>query len=190
MGKNKEMLKTFIKILKNDKCSSELVIPNSYQKNIYTIPYESLYKRGYKNLLFDIDNTIMPANSTEVSPELKEFFTTKLQKFNICLVSNNSYKRVYPVAQELQVPFLSRAGKPKEEAFMKSLQLLHSTKTNTVIIGDQMLTDIVGGNRYGLYTILVDPFIKHYDLKIGINRILQLIIMKKLQNKIQQKHYY
>lgn len=183
MGKNKDMLKIFIKVLTNDKTYQSLVTPNASLKSIYTIPYEALRKKGYKNLIFDIDNTIMPVNDLVVPPKLKELFKGLQMHFKICLLSNNELERVEPVAKELNTLFLSKANKPKKEAFQKSIALLKGTNKNTIMIGDQMLTDIVGGNRYGLYTILVEPYKKRYDLKTGFNRLLQIIMIKKLKKK-------
>ena len=122
--------------------------------------------------------------------ELKIFFTELRKKFNICVVSNNSEERVNPVTKELNVSGIANAQKPKKEAYDKVLKALYATKNDTVMIGDQMLTDIVGGNRYGLYTILVEPFENKYDIKTGTSRILQNIIMKKIKSKIERYKYY
>ncbi len=190
MTKNKEMLKLFFKILINKPEAINLVIPRSYQKNIFEIDYQSLKKAGYHNLIFDIDNTIMPVNSIDVSLKLQRFMNEIKKDFNICLVSNNSHDRVYPVSEKLNLLSLSNAHKPTPEAFKQSLILLKGTPENTIMIGDQMLSDIVGGNQNGLYTILVEPYQKKYDLKTGINRILQNIIMHKIKKYIKRYNYY
>lgn len=190
MNKNKEMLKIFFKVLKNDKNTIDLVIPNAYQKSIYEIDYLKLKKLGYKNLIFDIDNTLMPVNEIKVTNELKELFKKLKKDFNICIVSNNNNARVDPVKKALNVLAISESNKPQKEAFEQSLRLLKGKKENTVMIGDQMLTDIVGGNKYGLYTILVEPFQNKYDLKTGTSRILQNMMMKKLKKQIKRYCYY
>lgn len=190
MGKNKEMLNIFFKVLKKDNKAIELVIPNSYQKNIFEIDYKKLKKAGYKNLIYDIDNTIMPVNDINVTNELKKLFSDLNKDFNICIVSNNKEKRVIPVKKSLNVIGIANANKPKKEAFDKILKVLNGKKKDTVMIGDQMLTDVVGGNSYGLYTILVEPFENKYDIKTGTSRILQNIIMKKLKDKIVRYKYY
>jgi hypothetical protein len=184
------MLKIFFKVLKNDDETIKLVIPKHYIKSIYEINYHKLILEGYKNILFDIDNTIMPVNDIKVNKELV-LFMNKLQKdFNICLVSNNREERVVPVAKNLHVLAISSAEKPKKIGFDRALKTLNGTKENTIMVGDQILTDIVGGNKYGISTILVEPYKRRYDLKTGINRILQNIIMLKLKNKIKRYKYY
>lgn len=189
MGKNREMLHIFFKVLRNKKEAIALITPNAYQQSIFNIDYETLKKLGYKNLIFDIDNTITAVNSLEVSPKTKELFTKLKQDFTICIVSNNKEKRVEPIRKELQTMALANASKPQKDAFTKALKLVKGTKKNTAIIGDQMLSDIVGGNRYGLYTILVEPYKNKYDLKTGVSRLLQNRIMKK-KNTINRYSYY
>lgn len=190
MGKNKDMLNIFFKAYKKEKDAISLITPNSYCKNIYEINYKSLKEQGYKHLIFDIDNTIMPVNDINVSKELEIFFNKLKKDFTICLVSNNNEARVNPVKEKLSVLGLSDAKKPKKEAYDKVLKLLKSTEKNTVMIGDQMLSDIVGGNKNGLYTILVEPYENKYDIKTGVSRILQNILMNRLKEKIKRYKYY
>lgn len=188
MDKNKEMLKIFF-----DACQRKnigLVLPKSYVRSIYDINYEKLIQQGIKYLVYDIDNTIMPVNDTHVSMELLNFFTKLKKDFIIYLLSNNEEKRVKPVAQKLKIKSIANANKPSESAYKLLKKEINIEKNNTAIIGDQMLSDIVFGNKNKLYTILVEPYKKKYDLKTGMSRILQNILMKKLKDKITRYHYY
>lgn len=192
-NKNIEMLKTFFKIMGNDEKAINLIIPNSYVKDVYTIDYKELYKKGYRYIIFDIDNTILPVNVTEVPEALVKLFKKiNKEKIKVCIVSNNKLERVLPVATKLDVLYLSDAKKPKKEAFDKALKILGSNVEDTIMVGDQMLTDIKGANEYGLYSILVDPVDNKYDVKTGTSRVLQNIMIKKLQNKniFHKKNYY
>ena len=192
MSKNTEMLKSFFKVIMGNKKETNLVIPNMYAKSIFDINYKLLKKQKYKNLIFDIDNTILPVNDINVSKELVPFFKQIGKDFNICIVSNNNKERVLPVAKALETGYMYNAGKPKKEAFDKALSLLNSSKENTVMIGDQMLSDIKGANQYGLYTVMVDPVSNKHDIKTGTSRVLQKIIMKKFAKKgiFKEKKYY
>ena len=190
MSKNKEMLNIFFKIMKNDKQSIDLVTPKNYVKSIKDINYKKLLNKGYKNLIFDIDNTIMPVNDINVTKDLKDFFENLKKDFNICILSNNGEERVAPVKEALQVKGFANAKKPSKHAYDKALELLGSTSSNTVMIGDQMLSDIVFANRYNLYSILVEPYKNKYDIKTGTSRVLQNIIMKKIKDKITRYNYY
>lgn len=190
MGKNSAMLNIFFKILKNDKKSIDLVIPKSYKRNIYEIDYDYLKQKKIKNLIFDIDNTIMPVNDINVTKELNDFINKLKKDFNICILSNNSDRRVNPVKEKLKVLGFANAKKPSEYAYTKSLELLHSTSDNTAMIGDQMLSDIVFANKNKIYSILVEPYKNKYDIKTGTSRFLQNIIMHKLKKKIKRYNYY
>lgn len=185
MSKNFTMLKTFIKVMYGKDTS---IIPNTYTKDIYSIDYKTLKQKKMTNLIFDIDNTILKVNSVEISPKLKKLFSKIDKGFNICIVSNNKKERVLPVAQILNCNYIFEAKKPNKEAFDKALNILKAKKENTVMIGDQMLSDIVGANKYGIYTILVDPLENKYDIKTGTSRVLQNIMMKKI--KFKQGNYY
>ena len=183
-NKNKEMLKVFFGVMKNDDKYINLIIPNSYVSDIYSIEYQNLYDKGYCNLIFDIDNTLLPVNDINVPAKLVRLFN-KLKKigFNICIVSNNGLERVKPVSEKLDASYLHEAKKPNKEAFDRALELLNSDCGTTIMIGDQMLSDIKGANEYGLYSILVEPVDNKYDIKTGTSRILQNIMVKKLEKK-------
>lgn len=191
MGKNTEMLKCFFKVMtdKNEK----VVVPDMYVADVYSIDYDFLAKQKLYNLIFDIDNTILPVNEINVPESLIELFN-KLDKkgFNILIVSNNIKERVIPVAYKLETGYLFKADKPKPIAFDKALVALDAKKENTAMIGDQMLTDIKGANEYGIYSILVDPVSNSYDIKTGTSRILQNVMTKKLEKRklFMRNNYY
>ena len=111
-------------------------------------------------------------------------------KFNICILSNNNEARVNPVKEKLKVKGFANAKKPSKYAYDKALNLLNSSSNNTVMVGDQMLSDIVFANKYKLYSILVEPVKNKYDIKTGTSRVLQNIIMKKLKSKIERYKYF
>lgn len=189
-SKNVEMLKCFWKVMQGQ--DFKLVIPKMYAKDIYSIDYEFLKKRKMTNLIFDIDNTILPVNDIMVPEELKSFFKMlEGHGFNICILSNNSKDRVIPVARELETGYLFKADKPHKKAFTRALVALDAVKEHTAMIGDQMLTDVKGANEYGIYSILVEPVSDRYDIKTGTSRVLQNIMVKKLtKNKLFRRYDY
>ncbi len=183
-NKNIEMLKVFFGVINNNEKYINLVLPNCYVKSVYDIDYETLYKKGYHSIIFDIDNTLLPVNDIKVPEELKCLMEQlKGYGFNVCIVSNNSLERVLPPAENLGVTYLANAHKPNPIAFSTALKELNSTVEETVMVGDQMLSDIKGANEYGLYSILVDPVDNKYDIKTGTSRVLQNIMIKKLSKR-------
>ena len=192
-NKHIDMLNTFFKVMTGNKEHTALVIPDMNKKTVYDIDYKKLKELKKTNLLYDVDNTILKVDDINVEKELISLFN-KLKKegFNICIISNNGDSRVKEPANILKVDYIAEAKKPKEEAFDKGLKILSSKANNTVMIGDQMLSDIKGGKRYGLYTVLVDPLENKYNLQTKVSRILQDKMEKKLekQNKFTNGKYY
>lgn len=193
MGKNKEMIKCFLKVMTNDETEIKKIIPDMYAKNFYEIDVEYLKQNSIENFIVDIDGTILKVDDTFVPDTLKQKF--KLLKENnikICLLSNNNENRVKPVAEVLEVSYLANSKKPKREAFDNALKILKSKKENTAMIGDQMMSDIKGANEYGLYSILVRPIDKHNNIKTATSRFLQNIMenhLKKIKKFDKNKFY-
>ena len=187
------MAMTYIKVMIGLKKEMDLIIPDSYVKSIYDINYEKLRSQGITNLLFDVDNTIAIVDDHKTPKELIELFNKlKKQGFQILLISNNHEDRVLPIAQSLDVPMLSDADKPEAIAYDRALVILKGTRENTVAIGDQMLSDIVGAKKYGLYTILVDQLSSFNNLETGTAKGLQDSMVKKTHKKnlFSYKQYY
>ena len=136
----------------------KLLYPKLYVPSLFDINIHELYKAGIRGILFDLDNTIMPRNadvfSIEVSSWLKEI---RKSNFKACIISNNNAKRVYKLAGELDLPAICYAVKTRRKPFRRALELLGTCPEQTAVVGDQVFTDVLGGNRLGMFTILVAP---------------------------------
>lgn len=134
------------------------LIPRLHVNSIYTIDLQDLWNKGYRGIITDLDNTLVGAKSPLATPELVDWLKVVAQLgFQVVIVSNNRHTRVSKFAEPLSLPFIYRAKKPTSASFRKALQMMKLPPQQTVVIGDQMLTDVLGGNRMGLYTILVTP---------------------------------
>ena len=175
------MIQTFIKVMFGFKKEIEAVTPDNYYPSIYKIDYQTLKKENINTLLFDIDNTITKVDDLNVPQETIELMENlKKQEFKILLFSNNHQQRAFPVAQKLNLPLLSDAGKPEKKAYAKALNTLNSTKENTAAIGDQLLSDVVGAKKYGIKAILVDQLSKENNIQTGLAQKSQKYMIKKL----------
>lgn len=133
-------------------------IPDMYQKSIYHIDYDKLLDSGIKCLLFDLDNTCVPYRDTMPNKKLVDLFEDLKDKgFKLIIFSNATKKRIAPFKKELNVDCLARAGKPNKRSFLKVLKLFNFKLSDVAIVGDQLYKDILGGNRVGIMTILVNP---------------------------------
>lgn len=167
-------------------------IPNMYKKNIFDINYDKLKQSGINTLIFDLDNTIALLDEEEIPKEVFSLFEKLKKKFKLVIVSNNTKKRIEPFCKPFNTEFVSFALKPLSYGFIKIRKKLKNKKSEMAMIGDQLMTDVFGGNLYGIYTILVDPLGKK-DLKITtFNRFLERKIIKKLSKKgvLERGKYY
>ena len=166
-------------------------IPDIYQRTITDIDYGRLKEYGIKCLIFDLDNTIALIDETKISASTKKLFEKLRKDFIIAIVSNNFGKRISGICDPINAPYVSFAMKPLGFGFRKVQREFNLKKEQMCIIGDQLMTDILGGNRFGIYTVLVDPMAEK-DLKItSINRRLESGKIKKLTKmKILERGKY
>lgn len=137
----------------------ELFSPGYQVDSIDSIKIEMLKQEGIRGLMIDLDNTMTPWNDVEVGPKVADWFK-RLREAGIraCILSNNKKRqRVAIVAEKLGIPFVFRASKPRQRAFQAGMGILGTGLKDTAVIGDQLFTDILGGNRMRLLTILVLP---------------------------------
>lgn len=162
----------------------EKYVPDVYQKSIYTINYDALYNRGIRCLLMDLDNTIAPITIKEPSKKIKDLFQKLKDKgFKIIIFSNSRRSRVKTFKEALDVEFYYGARKPYKKKYNKVLAEHNLDLDSVACIGDQLLTDIKGGNKIGITTILVNPIGNKEYLITKINRFFEKKIYKKLREK-------
>lgn len=167
-------------------------IPDEYKKSILDINYKNLKTKGIKCLLLDLDNTLAVVDKKEFDPLIKEKLKELKKDFKIFIVSNNFRFRIKHFCDMIDADFISFSMKPLSKGFRQIERRYRYKKSEICMIGDQLISDILGGNRFGITTILVDPLSKK-DLKITkINRILEKIILKKLEYKgqLERGSYY
>lgn len=167
-------------------------IPTIYKKNIYEINYKKLKKDGINCLVFDLDNTIALIDEHITSEETKKLFEKLRKDFLIVVISNNTRRRVEYYCNQLEVDFVPNALKPFTRALRKIRKKYSLDKDKMVMIGDQIMTDIITGNKFKIKTILVDP-LSNKDLKItSLNRYLEGKVIKKLttMNILERGKYY
>ncbi|SDZ24298.1 YqeG family HAD IIIA-type phosphatase [Thermoactinomyces sp. DSM 45892] len=150
------------------------LVPYSYVPSIYHINVEELRGHGVKGMIFDLDNTLVESDRPDATPELLVWLKEITgQGIQVIIVSNNNQVRVRKFAEPLDIPFIHAARKPFSRAFVKALSLLNTKRHETVVVGDQLLTDVLGGNRMGLKTILVVPVSKREGFFTKVNRLVE-----------------
>lgn len=163
----------------------KLLRPNLYVSHLEDIPLDKLSEKGIRGLIIDLDNTVTEWNSSFVHEKVLHWFK-QLPKYNLksCLVSNNSHERVEQVATQLGIPFIPKAGKPRRKAFRKAMEILGIEPEATAVIGDQIFTDVLGGNRLNLVTILVVPLTKKEFIGTRFMRQLEKLVLASIVKKL------
>lgn len=135
------------------------LFPDGFYNSVLDIRPKDLTDRGIRLLLADLDNTLVPYKVPSPSPEVAAW-KQELEQGGVTLfLLSNSRKPGRPqnFAGELGIPVLGHAGKPKRGGFLKAMEQMGVTPAQTAIVGDQIFTDILGGNRSGVTTLLVRP---------------------------------
>lgn len=164
---------------------AKILYPDLYVDSLSDIPLAQLREAGKNSFILDLDNTVTEWNSNEISTQVTAWFAQiKEEGFRACIISNNGAKRVEKVAGSLDIPFISRAVKPRRAAFLRAVSLLGVQPDEAVVIGDQIFTDIMGGNRAGLFTILVEPIARREFIGTKISRALEYFVLKQIKKHL------
>lgn len=160
------------------------LIPDLICESVFTIDLGKLKERKISGLLVDIDNTLVPWGI----PEIEEAFVNwvievKQEGFKICLVSNAKNERAESFARLLDIPAVGQALKPLNRAFRRGMALLELSSSEVAVIGDQLFTDIFGGNRLGIYTILINPL---STTELGATKIMRRIEQRIFENMVKR----
>lgn len=172
---------------KREKTERRSLLKNFYPEFIFekveNIPYELLDKEKIKLILMDMDNTLIDSKG-QYSKELKNWIQdVKSKDINLYIVSNSMSERmVKKISKELGVKFFYKAGKPSTKGFAKVCEEYPELKKNEILmIGDQLFTDIWGGNRFNIRTLLVKRINKKEIIISRIKRPIEKLILN---------HYY
>lgn len=154
------------------------LLPKAYCSSIYEIDFKKLYANGYRGLMFDIDNTLVPFDHAVPDQKVEALFDC-LQKmgFSISLISNNSHERVLKFNETLKVHAFPRARKPRTLNLQKAISMMKTTPKTTVVIGDQLFTDVWAGNQLGAKSILVVPIQEKEQFVTKIKRRTERVIL-------------
>lgn len=165
----------------------ERFFPDEYVASTYKIPFEKLYEKGCRGVIFDIDNTLVPHGAPADERAEKLFKRLAEIGFVSCLISNNQEARVEMFNRNIGTNYICNAHKPSAKNYIRAMEIMGTDRTNTVFVGDQLFTDIWGAKRAGIYNILVKPIHPKEEIQIVLKRRLERIVLhfykKRLKNK-------
>lgn len=151
--------------------------PDEYIASTYVINFEELYQQGYRGLIFDIDNTLVPHGAPADKRAIALFERLRDIGFQTCLISNNQEPRVSPFAQKVKSEYVYDAHKPSTRNYRKAMEIMKTDMDTTIFIGDQLFTDVWGAKRTGIKSILVKPIHPKEEIQIVLKRYLEKIVL-------------
>lgn len=161
-------------------------LPNKQMISIFELKPEDLKEVGMKGLIIDLDNTLIPWNKAFATEEVKDWFELFISsEIELLVISNNQVDRVTTFAYPINMPYIGRAKKPFPTAFKQACNTLQLKTSEVAIIGDQLLTDVLGGNLAGLYTILVDPLVRSDAPVTKFNRKVEGLLLERFYKRGQ-----
>ena len=166
----------------------ERFYPYEYADSVFAIDYEKLYALGYRGIIFDVDNTLVPLNADSTEEIDGLFRQIHAAGFRTVILSDNSEERVRRFLRNIDSPFLCRAGKPDPENFAKAVRMMRVGRDRAVVIGDQIFMDIFGANRCGLASILVAFIRQPGETTFGKRRAAEEVIMSFYRRNPAMRH--
>ena len=155
----------------------EIFYPDETADTSYGIDYEALYRKGYRGLIYDVDNTLVPHGAPADGRAKALFERLHTIGFSAVLLSNNKEPRVKMFNDDVQVNYIFKAGKPSVRNYKKAMEKMGTDEKNTLFVGDQIFTDVYGANRAGIRTILVKPIHPKEEIQIVLKRYLEKIVL-------------
>jgi len=160
-----------------------IFIPDLYISSVFDMDLEILKNKGIENIIIDIDNTLSKWGSSKPGPDVCNWVkNVREHGFKICILSNSSNRRIAAYCSEIDVFYVKNVFKPLKYSFINAMNLLCSNASNTCVIGDQIFTDILGGNYCGLFTILVVPIDNNEFFFTKIIRRFERLIINRIKN--------
>lgn len=157
--------------------------PDEEINSVYELNFQSLYDEGYRGVIFDIDNTLVPHGAPADEQAVALFNTLRDVGFQSMLLSNNKEPRVKMFNDKVNSRYIYKAAKPSVKNYQKAMKIMGTTVENTIFIGDQLFTDIWGAKKTGIRTYLVKPIHPKEEIQIVLKRYLEKIVLHFYHNE-------
>ena len=155
----------------------ERFYPDVYLDSAYDIDYESLYEQGYRGIIFDIDNTLVPHGAPADEQSIALFERIRQIGYESMLLSNNKEPRVKSFNDKVGSRYIYKANKPFPENYQKAMEQMKTTPDTTLFVGDQLFTDVWGAKKAGIKTYLTKPIHPKEEIQIVLKRILERVVL-------------
>lgn len=155
----------------------EIFYPDYEAKSAYDIDYQELYQTGYRGIIFDIDNTLVPHGAPADERAVTLFARLHALGYATALLSNNKEPRVKSFAAQVDSLYRCKAGKPGRTGYLEAMEQMGTDRSNTLFVGDQLFTDVWGAKRVGITSYLTSPIHPKEEIQIVLKRKLERIVL-------------
>jgi HAD superfamily phosphatase (TIGR01668 family) len=160
----------------------DMLRPDGHAASLIDVSSAGLWERGWRGIVLDLDNTCCAYHQPELAEGVAAWVAGARERgFRIVMVSNNFSERVAAAGAQLEVPTIPNALKPLPFGFLRALRLLGTRRRETVVIGDQVFTDVLGAKLLGLRSVLTEPIVAHDFPLTRILRLLERVVYKRKQ---------
>lgn len=163
--------------LESEQNMFECFYPDEYYASAYEINYEEFYRKGYRGIIFDIDNTLVPHGAPADERSIALFKRLKEIGFDALLLSNNKEARVAMFNEPIKVHTIHKANKPSPVRYKEAMKIMGTDEQTTLFVGDQLFTDVWGAKRAGIRSLLVKPINPKEEIQIVLKRKLERIVL-------------
>lgn len=165
----------------------KIFYPDEYYDSTYSINFESLYKQGYRGVIFDIDNTLVPHGAPADERSIALFERLKAIGFDAVLLSNNKEARVAMFNEPIGVHMIWKANKPSPVKYREAMALMGTDEGSTIFVGDQLFTDVWGAKNANIRSFLVKPMNPQEEIQIVLKRKLEAVVLRSyLKNHVMK----
>lgn len=165
----------------------ERFYPDLCISSAYQINFEEYYKKGYRGVIFDIDNTLVPHGAPADKRSIALIGSLKKMGFGVVFLSNNKEPRVKMFNDAVHAQYIYKAGKPGKKGYKKAMEMMGTHRENTLFVGDQLFTDVWGARNTGIFSILVNPIDKKEEIQIVLKRYLEKIVLVFYRRKCRRE---
>ena len=177
--KNRRFFKVYCEMIRRSITMAGLscFYPDVYLDSTYEIDFEALYREGFRGVIFDIDNTLVPHGAPADARSIALFERLTNIGFESVLLSNNKEPRVKMFNDKVHSHYIYKAGKPGKRGYLRAMELMKTEPATTLFVGDQLFTDVWGAKRTGILTYLVKPIHPKEEIQIVLKRRLEWIVL-------------
>ena len=161
--------------------------PDTCADSTYEIEFEKYYEKGYRAIIFDIDNTLVEHGVKADKRCIALFKRLRKIGYSTMLLSNNKEPRVKSFFEQIQADgYIYKAGKPSSKNYLHAMERMNSNRENTLFVGDQLFTDVWGAKKAGIFSILVKQIDKKEESQIVLKRYLEKIVLYFYKKECEQ----